>query len=85
MIDFLHDEWPELIEALAIWANSHPRPDDPFMVVQGVSFSPRSFLAAAKERSELTMPFFEYAKVEAERENVSVREIIDRETRKPVP
>ena len=74
------DEMEGVRDALERWVIGHPRSGEPFMVVRGQAFSPKTFYQAVMSgQSEYVEPFLDYIFEEAEREGVSPSDLIDRE------
>jgi hypothetical protein len=69
-----------IINSLENWAFGHAQSDQPFMVVRGRTFTPKTFYEAVKSQSDYAEPFLTYLFERASREDIAPRTLIDRET-----
>jgi hypothetical protein len=76
------EDMQPVLEALQRWAGGHPRSEQPFMVIRGRTFTPRTFYMAVREGSEYAEPFLDYIFHQARQEGIAPRVLIDREIRK---
>jgi hypothetical protein len=59
MAERSRDSLNPVIEALRRWAMGHPRAEQPFLIVRGRAFTPKSFLIEAERQTEFGRPFLE--------------------------
>jgi hypothetical protein len=70
-------EMEPVLQAMRRWALAHPRSDLPFMVVQGRTFTPKTFLKEVTIQSRFAEPFLTYLFNEAERQSLKPTDLIE--------
>jgi len=74
-------DYQEVVRALEIWASTHPKKNDPIIMLMGRTFTPRQFVAEVKDCSEFGRSFLDYLRRQSSNAGEHPTKFIDRAIR----
>lgn len=74
-------DYDDVVRALEIWASTHPKKNDPVVMLMGRTLTPRQFVGEVKEMSPFGRSFLEYLRRQSSNSGERPTKFIDRAIR----